>query len=226
LKRTVFLATPTANRELDVLGWESLANAEADSATFEFNLMGNAYSGMSGDVAGSRNALISIFLQTPATDLFFIDSDIGWEKGDFGKLVTAPVDFVAGTYRVKSPNMELFFHLPNDFNPKDIDKETGLIPTSFAPMGFTRISRTAIEKLIKAYPDEWYMDANLNIPRIHNLFEFKLDKLTRNRYTEDKTFCQKWREIGGKMWIHPDVSLSHVGKVVYRGRLADHIKEE
>jgi hypothetical protein len=219
------LATPTADRNLDVIGWESLANAEADANRFDFNLMGNAYSGMSGDIAGSRNAVISIFLQTPATDLFFIDADIGWQLGDFGKLVTAPVDIVSGTYRMKTPNMEVFYHLPPDIK-LERHPAHGLIETSFAPTGFMRIKREAIDKLIKAYSDEWYTDLNLNVPKVYNFFDFTIDKKIRKRYTEDKTFCNKWLALGEKLWIQPEVTLSHVGKVIYQGRLANHIKNE
>jgi hypothetical protein len=162
-------------------------------------------------------------LQTQATDLFFIDADIGWQLGDFGKLVTAPVDIVSGTYRMKTPNMEVLYHLPPDIK-LERHPAHGLIQTSFAPTGFMRIKREAIDKLIKAYPDEWYTDLNLNVPRIYNFFDFTLDKTIRQRYTEDKTFCNKWLALGEPLWINPDVTISHVGKVVYQGRLANHIK--
>lgn len=224
MKRTVFLAIPCANRNFDVANWESLANAELDAHKYNFNLMGNGFAGLAGDIAGSRNALVAIFLQTEATDLMFIDSDIGWEADAFGKLVNAPVDIVSATYRMKTPNMEVLYHLPNDIK-LERHPATGLIETSFAPTGFMRISRGAIDKLIKAYPDEWYLDVKLNVSRIYNFFEFTLDKESRQRYTEDKSFCNKWLALGEKLWIHPDITLSHIGKVVYQGRLANHIKE-
>ena len=34
-------------------------------------------------------------------------------------------------------------------------------------------------------------------------------------FGEDYSFCQRWREMGGKIWAVPSVKLAHVGECTY-----------
>jgi hypothetical protein len=40
--------------------------------------------------------LLSEFVTTDCTDLFFVDGDISWRPGTFGRMGAHPVDFVCG----------------------------------------------------------------------------------------------------------------------------------
>jgi hypothetical protein len=39
--------------------------------------------------------------------------------------------------------------------------------------------------------------------------------------TEDYAFCDRWRELGGRVFIDPSVRLSHVGEKAYAGVIAE-----
>jgi hypothetical protein len=48
-------------------------------------------------------------------------------------------------------------------------------------------------------------------------------ELNENNKTvgEDLTFCNKWRKIGGEIWVDHRLSIGHVGRHVYRGSIAE-----
>jgi len=51
------------------------------------------------------------------------------------------------------------------------------------------------------------------------LFEFILENhLLRG---EDYTLCRKYPQAGGNVWIDPDITLHHTGKMTYSGRCID-----
>ena len=35
-------------------------------------------------------------------------------------------------------------------------------------------------------------------------------------YGEDNSFCKRWRDIGGKIWVDPKMSIGHIGKYNYK----------
>jgi hypothetical protein len=45
------------------------------------------------------------------------------------------------------------------------------------------------------------------------------------RVTEDINFCRLWRDIGGKVWVDPHLTLFHHGGKSYEGNLAQHLAE-
>jgi GT2 family glycosyltransferase len=57
------------------------------------------------------------------------------------------------------------------------------------------------------------------LSKIWHLFEFTLENHVL--WGEDYTFCRKYRQAGGKVWIDPDIMLHHTGKMTYTGRFID-----
>jgi hypothetical protein len=42
---------------------------------------------------------------------------------------------------------------------------------------------------------------------------------------EDTGFCRLWHEMGGKMWIYPDITFNHYGDdKYYRGNYREFLK--
>jgi hypothetical protein len=76
----------------------SLTHAAGEAAQYNFKLQVQFRVGNSM-VHKARNMLLSEFLATDCTDLFFVDSDISRGLGTFGRMVAHPVDFVCGCYR-------------------------------------------------------------------------------------------------------------------------------
>lgn len=105
---------------------------------------------------------------------------------------------------------------------KTISIENGLIKLHDAGTGFMMIKREAILKLLKAYPELKYNnDVQINNNQISDhfyaLFDTMIDPIDRRYLSEDYTFCRRWQEIGGDIWLDPSISLNHYGSFCFQG---------
>ena len=109
-----------------------------------------------------------------------------------------------------------------DKETKTIGVENGLIKLHDAGTGFMMIKREAILKMIKAYPEFKYNnDVNINNAdlkdQFYALFDTMIDPIDRRYLSEDYTFCRRWQEIGGDIWLDPSISLNHYGHFCFQG---------
>jgi hypothetical protein len=109
-----------------------------------------------------------------------------------------------------------------DKEAKSIAVENGLIKLHDAGTGFMMIKREAILKLIKAYPELKYNnDVQINNSQVdqhfYALFDTMIDPVDRRYLSEDYTFCRRWQEIGGDIWLDPSISLNHYGHFCFQG---------
>jgi len=201
-------------------------------------------------VTRARNVLVAYFLASDYTHLMFIDADIEFQTEDILKLYAHKKDVVVGAYPKKgvawdkiranltdpaNKNKELSdrdmasFGSDYAINFKFVDKESktigvenGLIKLHDAGTGFMMISREAILKMIKAYPELKYNnDVNINNESLKDhfyaLFDTMIDPIDRRYLSEDYTFCRRWQEIGGDVWLDPSISLNHYGHFCFQG---------
>jgi len=183
-------------------------------------------------VSRARNAAVAHFLEDKEnTHLLFIDSDIIFEPEDVLKLLKSGKEVIAGIYPKKYITWE---RLKNNPEAERVDfpvggnikmTEDNFLEMDYLPTGFLLISRTAIEKIIKQHPElkyrndiDGYMSAGDNF---YDLFKVGI----RNGIyeSEDWGFCSLWKEAGGKVLIHPEVNVKHVGWHEYEGNLLKYI---
>jgi hypothetical protein len=183
-------------------------------------------------VSRARNAAVAHFLEDKEnTHLLFIDSDIIFEPEDVLKLLKSGKEVIAGIYPKKYITWE---RLKNNPEAERVDfpvggnvkmTEDNFLEMDYLPTGFLLISRTAIEKIIKQHPElkyrndiDGYMSAGDNF---YDLFKVGI----RNGIyeSEDWGFCSLWKEAGGKVLIHSEVNVKHVGWHEYEGNLLKYI---
>ncbi|MFZ1109855.1 MAG: hypothetical protein WAN43_16090 [Rhodomicrobium sp.] len=160
----------------------------------------------------ARNAQLTEFLASDATDLLFWDADIAAAPGVFTRLMSHPVDFVGGAYRFRSG--------PEDYPIRwrgtlTADPATRLLtnPGLGLPAGFLRVTRAAIERMIAFFPDLWVRERDGS--RLLWLFDFLM--IDHEAFSEDFIFCQRWREAGGAVWLDPSLLLHHTGSRTVSG---------
>jgi hypothetical protein len=193
-------------------------------------------------ITRSRNKLVSTFLDMPqATHLMFIDADIAFQAEDVHRMLTFDHDVVAGMYPVKNydwarvqkkmtPEMGLeelsesglhFVGLP--CKEKDRETRSGFVTGIYAGTGFMLLRRSCLERMILAYPQTKYDVAHVYpIPKERSqnqfaLFDCMIEPGTNIYLSEDFTFCRRWRDIGGKIWLDPRGRLSHFGSFRFQG---------
>lgn len=212
--RNVYVAMPVHNSYMHASTTASLLASKDLLAQHGINLQSGGWLGDSL-LASARNILLSKFLyDTDGTDLIFIDADISWNPHDLLKLLTYEVDFVAGLYRHK----RLQESYPVNFLLGHGDQKGPLIEVEDVPMGFTRISRVALLRMFDAYRSRAYKHpASGDLP-LCCLFEEPFVP-GRGLVGEDYIFCKRWRSIGGKVLVDPDMTLTHHGDFGFTGNL-------
>lgn len=169
-----------------------------------------------GMVPRARNAFVSDFLGTSATDLLMIDDDNWCDVEGLLRILDAPADVVGAPIRLKQePTKWNIGFLP--WAPLEAD-ENGLLEVEHVGTGIMRIRRPALERMVEAAADEWYHDNTAASGRSHWLFGYSIvDHKLRG---EDVSLCHRWRALGGEVFVIPDIKTHHVGKHDYRGDLA------
>ncbi len=152
--------------------------------------------------AMGRNQLAKEFLESNAERLFFLDSDVTCEPGSILKLLKHPQDFVGGAYRYK---IDQESYPVRWVEGKDLwANEFGLLDVEAVPGGFLSLSRRVFEMLKNAHPDRTYehqgvvAHAYFQMPFQDGMF-----------FGEDYFFCHEWRALGEKVWLDPEVELTH-----------------
>lgn len=178
------------------------------------------------DIARCRAGIVAKFLASKATHLVMVDSDVSWQPGAILKLVDAGVEFVAGAYPKRVGERE--FHLlmrPGEVQSLDVN--TGLLEVEGVPAGFVCLTRAALERLVKGYPETRFSFRELPGGVAHDLFDaYWLTDETglRHKLGEDYSFCRRWRDLGGKVWVDPSIGMGHTGLKTWAGRLADEFR--
>lgn len=177
-----------------------------------------------GDLLAARNALVARFMASGRSRLLFIDSDIGWSVEAVERLLAHSdmVEFVCGVYPKKKTPREW----PCSFLGREVSGMGGLAELRHAPAGFMMLTRAAVKCMMDAYPElrcELFDDTpEAERPYTYALFGCEV---AEGRYLrEDFAFCERWRRIGGRIWVDPEIDLQHYGDHCYTGRLADVLK--
>jgi hypothetical protein len=158
------------------------------------------------------------------------------------QFVAAGKDVIAGTYPRKkiywnnvrmalqvdpdAPD-EMLEHAATRFSFKPVGefpREIGGTPIEceHVTTGFMCIKREVIEKLIRGseYLEYNVPDAKTDVRLVrYKIFDTGISPSTNELLGEDYWFCERAREAGFKVWLQPDVQLTHTGTYVFRGSL-------
>jgi len=165
-------------------------------------------------ISRARNTLTAKFLDMPeATHLFFVDADIGWEPWHLLVLLNRDVDVIGGLYPMKTMPIKW---VVNGFDGAE-EGADGLQEVSKAGTGFLLMKKHVFEKMnghpaVKQYKNDIGLD-----PKYDKHLKTYFDTAVRqNRYySEDWTFCENWRDLGGRIWVDKRVLLRHSGSYVF-----------
>jgi len=200
-------------------------------------------------VTQGRNLCVAGFLQSPASHLLFVDSDIYFQAKSIFKMIAADKDIISIPYPLKTLMWDKAFDkmkqgkiksaddirralhtypmkVPDD---KDIRVKDGVIEVTDAPTGCMLIKREVIEKMIEKYPEKRIVQKTIingeyvDKPHMWNFFDTTHDPETKTFLGEDFSFCQLWQKLGGKCHAYVNDSIVHVGEHQYHGRFYDEL---
>jgi hypothetical protein len=166
-------------------------------------------------ISRARNTLTAKFLHAKeSTHLVFIDADIGWEPWHLLVLLNHDKDVIGGLYPMKSLPVKWCVNGIPGFVEKPNDP---LIEVTKTGTGFLAIKRHVFEKM-NAHPAVRPFNNDIGLdPALNQYMKTYFDTAVReNRYySEDWTFCENWRDLGGQIWVDKRVLLRHTGTYVF-----------
>ena len=194
-------------------------------------------------VTRARQTIVCHFLDNPsATHLLFIDADIEFEPEQVFRLLEFGADVTAAAYPVKQINWELMAaaaqagrtplesatlsYVVERDTTKDLVTRNGFVKSRYAGTGFLMIRRSVLETMIEHYPELRYTHEHRDSDPLAGsrwrsaLFNCMVDKATGFYLSEDFSFCRRWTDMGGEIWVDYMSRLNHVGVMVFRGNLA------
>lgn len=170
----------------------------------------------------ARNTLVAKFLSRPdSTHLVFIDGDVSWEPWQLLVLINRQLDIVGGLYSIKSLPIRWVL---NTF-PGAEETEDGLHQVSKIGCGFLAIKRDVFEKLashesVKPYKNDVGLDSNLDT-YLRTYFDTSVSDGVY--LSEDWTFCDRWTQMGGKIYVDKRVMLGNIGAFQYSAQTQDQL---
>lgn len=213
MRQAVLIATPTY-QSLSAGYVLALYNSQAALAAAGIESMLGIFSG-NCHVDDSRNKLVAEFLATECTDLMFIDADVHWRAGDLVRLLQYDRGVVAGAYPFRETDEGYpvrWLTAPGERMYTDAD---GLLEVAAVATGFLRIRREVLEQMAEHAPkftDKGPLDGARTLPLI-------FERVIHNgeRWGGDYNFCRKWRDLGGTIWLDPEMRFEHYGEHAYQG---------
>ncbi len=191
-------------------------------------------------ITRSRNTLVARFLDMPAaTHLLFVDADTGFTVEQVLRMLRFDQDLVAGMYPLKlidwdaaalaraqageSVETAPLRYVGTPCEGTELEGRDGFITGQYAGTGFMLIRRHVLERMIAAYPHTRYTAAHTaaqpsRSPNQYALFDCMIDPDTGHYLSEDYTFCRRWRDIGGRLWLDTRGMLTHVGPHEFHGQ--------
>ena len=201
LPRRVLIGTPSIDGKLDA----NYVNALTETMFMGLEkdiIVRPVYICYDSLIQRARNEIFKIAFENTFDDLIFIDADQEWIPSDFFKLLSYPVDIVAGTV-IKKGNEESYNVKLLD--PKRKMNELGLFEVEGVGTGFMRLTKRAIQKLWKN--SEMYKESRDKEGRM----VFEITIRNGELYSEDINMCQKWIDLGEKVYIDPTITCAHIG---------------
>ena len=161
-------------------------------------------------ISRGRNTLAAKFLTNKdTTHLFFIDADIGFEPWHVLTVLDHDQDVVCGLYPMKSLPLKWVVNGVEGAEKRD----DFLVEVSKSGTGFMCIKQHVFDQ-VKKHPAVKPFNNDIGLPTEldEHMYTFFDTAVRENRYySEDWTFCENWRDMGGKVFVDSRVLLKHTG---------------
>jgi hypothetical protein len=158
--------------------------------------------------------------------MLFLDTDLVFKAEDVDRLYQLGLKKGPGVYCGAYPIKQLKPKVVFNNMPNCVPDADGIVEVREAGTGFMLIHRDVFEKMQRELKDEIEYDVDMGVPTekpvvAWDFFEVGVyfdPLLKRKRFlSEDWFFCQRWRQLGGKVLMDTRISCNHIGVYSYPG---------
>lgn len=216
----VVLCVPTIRKPYQQLR-DSIAAAVPvlDAAGIDHSIVsevGNPY------VSQARNVMLRKALDAKAEQIIFLDHDISFESDALLRLIETEGEVVAGTYRFKQDEEKYMGTVYSGLDGTPVVRKDGCLQAQWVPAGFLRVTEKAVDQFIGGYPHLLY--GRRYAPYI-DLFNHGAHNGVW--YGEDYAFSRNWGDCGGKIWLIPDLNITHhTPEKAYPGNFHNYLRRQ
>lgn len=170
-------------------------------------------------VGRCRNDLTQRFLESDCSHLLFIDTDLVFSADHVSRLLSHDVDLVGGFYPKKQEGPLCWVCNALDAGQSE-ETDSGLVTVKYMGTGFMLIKRRVFELMIQHEGPKisYVKDGDPEKTVEHDFWHmgvYQYKDGSKRYLSEDWWFCQKWIDLGGKVWADRHVVLKHSGSALY-----------
>jgi hypothetical protein len=157
-------------------------------------------------ISASRAMLLHEALKRDATVIVFVDQDISWTPGSAVKLIETEGGVVGGTYRYKNDEERYMGGLREVEEGGGVarTREDGCLEAYVVPAGFLKVTREAVNLMIAKHPELCCGEA------CSPHFDMFAHGIMEGEWRgEDTAVCLRWWQMGQKVWVVPDLDITH-----------------
>lgn len=187
-------------------------------------------------ISAARNDLAATFLESKCTHMLFLDADVGFPGDQLGNMIAQNMDIAVGSYPKKAFNWDRVaevVRMKPDLNSYDLAtvahdhaimalgdsfKFDRPVEVSHAGTGLMLIKREAFTKWRDYHGDENRV-YQFQGRDLYDFFQIGVDPRTKQYFSEDVYFCEKFREAGGHIWMLPWIQTVHEGTYRFQGNI-------
>lgn len=185
----------------------------------------------------ARNLCVHAFSESDFTHALMLDADVRVNPMDVMACIALDRDLAALPFSRRNPNWSIaarYSQVPAGRNPQafpsmlaeanfTLADDYGDTDVEANRLGFVKVQRVGtagmvikkglLEKFAAAYPNRWVMDLDpaKQTRKLQEIFAYGRED---NFFIgEDYEFCDRWRQIGGTIWLKLDAKTSHHGAV-------------
>jgi hypothetical protein len=157
---------------------------------------------------GAMNIATNEFRESRCDRMVVIDTDEVFEPWHVDMLLSHDVPFVSGLYPKKCPGLN-WPVVPLDSDPLPFADDGRSYPREVArcARGFLALRREVFDTM-EPHVDRYFCEETQST-------QFLFWKGLPGGHSEDFQFCDKWRELGGKILVDPRITVLHEGSCSY-----------
>lgn len=233
-RKSLLIVTPMYKGECTGVYAASLAKLSCALQSWRINFSYLYYTG-EALIPRARNKMAVEFLNSEHTHLLFVDSDIGFEAGNILVMLAHDKGIIAAPYPLKRMNWdvvrnargytneELMKLASSEFAVNYLDKDFNTneaCRVAAVGCGCMLISRNVFEEMAGYYNISHKPMQGDPIWHGSGWSFFDCGKDDEGYYQpEDYTFCNRYRKLGGTIWLCPWMTLIHVGQMNFVGNM-------